>query len=334
MLKKLLILIFLYSNYTLSDTDNFVNLYSARQSVLMKPLINAFQKKTDIKVNIIAAKASQLINRIEAEGKYTKADVLLTTDVGRLIYAKNKKLFKAVDSTYLKKVIPNKFKDKDNQWFGLSLRSRIFIYNKNKVKKEELFGYIDLAHKRWKKRVMVRSSNNVYNQSLVSAMILNYGEKRVNSFLKNFVNNFSRKPSGGDRDQIRGVVSGEGDIALVNSYYYFKMKFNDKENFLKDINLHFPRDNSMKTHVNISGAGIIKFSKNYGNAVKFLEYMVSNEAQKIYADINYEYPISNNLNISTELKKYKIPEQDALRLEKIGIVNKKATILMDRAGWK
>ena len=148
MLKKLLILIFLYSNYTLSDTDNFVNLYSARQSVLMKPLINAFQKKTDIKVNIIAAKASQLINRIEAEGKYTKADVLLTTDVGRLIYAKNKKLFKAVDSTYLKKVIPNKFKDKDNQWFGLSLRSRIFIYNKNKVKKEELFGYIDLADKR------------------------------------------------------------------------------------------------------------------------------------------------------------------------------------------
>ncbi len=334
MLKFFLILIFFYTNYTLSKTDNFINLYSARQSVLMEPLIEAFQKETDIKVNIIAAKASQLINRIESEGQYTKADILLTTDVGRLIQAQKKKLFIKVESEIINEALPSKFKDEKNEWFGLSLRSRILVYNTKKVDKSNLSGYLDLSNKKWDRRIMVRSSNNVYNQSLVAAMILNYGEKKVEKFLKNFVKNFARKPSGGDRDQIKAVVAGQGDIALVNSYYFLKMKFNDHKDTLKNVAVHFPSDGIMNTHVNLSGAGIIKYSKNYINSVKFLEFMLSDQAQEIYSDINYEYPIKKKIKVSNKMQPYLITKQDNLSLFEIGKVNEKAIILMDKAGWK
>ena len=330
----ILFCIFLFLNNSSLNAEEYINLYSARQQVLMEPLIKSFQEKTNIKVNVISAKASQLINKIESEGQYTKADILLTTDVGRLINAKRKQFFKRVDSKYLDEKIPKAFKDKDKMWFGLSLRSRILIYNPKKVKISELLGYRNLALEKWRGRILVRSSNNVYNQSLVAAMIINYGEKNIERFLKNFVKNFARKPSGGDRDQIKGIVSGQGDIALVNSYYFLKMKLNDKDNFLKNTAIHFPRDDRMKTHVNISGAGVIKYSKNYDNAVKFLEYMVTEEAQKIYADVNYEYPLNEKIKISSGISNYLIPEKDNLSLSDIGNVNEKAIILMDKAGWK
>ena len=212
-----------------------VNLYSARQEVLMRPLIELFENKTKIKVNIVSAKANQLINRIEQEGDYTKADVLLTTDVGRLYIAKEKNIFQKVNNANLDKLIPKNYKDRENYWFGMSLRARFLVYNKDRVKVSELGGYFDLADDKWNGKILVRSSNNVYNQSLVSAMIINYGEKEVEKFLKSFTKNLARKPSGGDRDQIRAIVSGQGDIALVNSYYFLKMKSSDNENKLKNV---------------------------------------------------------------------------------------------------
>ena len=223
-------------------SQEHINLYSARQEVLLKPLIEKFETKTNIKVNIIAAKANQLINRIIQEGEYTKADMLLTTDVGRLYIAKKKNIFQSVDTVKINKYIPKKFKDKDNYWFGLSIRSRFLVYNKIKVGKNELRGYINLADNKWNKRVLVRSSNNVYNQSLVSAMILNYGEEEVAKFLKKFKEKTSTTPSGGVRDQIRAILGGEGDIALVNSYYFLKMKKLDKDKKLVNIEAHFPED--------------------------------------------------------------------------------------------
>ena len=274
------------------------------------------------------------MEKIELEGRYTKADILLTVDVARLLEAKNKKLFKAVESNILKKSIPREYRDKDNKWFGLSLRSRIFIYHKGRVSPKELKGYLSLMDKNWKSRILVRSSNNVYNQSLVSAMISNYGIDVTKKFLIGFRNNFARDPSGGDRDQIRAVISGEGDLALVNSYYYLKMKKNDKENKLKDLRLHFPADDKMKTHMNISGAGIIKYSKNYDNAVKFLEFLVTKEAQKIYADINLEYPIIDNLELSRFMSNYVYFDKDDLNLNKIANLNKEALLLMGETGWQ
>ena len=196
-----------------------------------------------------------------------------------------------------------------------------------------LKGYIDLANSKWMNKILVRSSNNVYNQSLVSAMIINYGEENKD-FLKNFTNNFARLPSGGDRDQIRAILVGEGDIALVNSYYFLKMKSEDKENKLIKLKEYFPSDDSMQTHVNISGAGIIKWSRNKKNAVKFLEFLVSNKAQKVYAEINYEYPIRKNIELNNFMNKYNNFIKDNIDLKSLAKLNKKAIMMMDIADWK
>ena len=187
---------------------------------------------------------------------------------------------------------------------------------------------------KWINKIMVRSSNNVYNQSLIAAMIYNYGEKEIERFLPKFVRNFSRKPSGGDRDQIRGVLSGEGDIALVNSYYFLKMKSQDNEKKLDHVIEYFPKDNFMLTHTNISGAGIIKNSKNKENAIKFLEFLVSNEAQKIYAEVNFEYPIRKNIELNRFMKKYNNFVKDDINLSDLAKLNKKSIMLMDIAGWQ
>ena len=311
-----------------------LNLYSARQEVLMRPLIKLFEDEFKIKVNIVSAKANQLINRIVQEGEYTNADILLTTDAGRLYIAKEKGIFQKIDSTKLTNMVPKNYRDKDNYWFGVSLRARLLVYNKNKVNLSDLNGYIDLANNKWSNRILVRSSNNVYNQSLISAMIINYGENEIRNFLKKFKNNFARKPSGGDRDQIRAVAAGEGDVALVNSYYFLKMKSQDNEKKLKDVIEYFPKDNFMQTHINISGAGITKNSKNKENAMKFLEFLVSNEAQKIYAEINYEYPIRKNIELNDFMKKYNNFIKDDINLSEIAQLNKKSIILMDIAGWQ
>ncbi len=311
-----------------------INIYSARQEVLMRPLIKIFEKNSNIKVNIIAAKANQLISRIEQEGDYTKADILLTTDVGRLYNAKEKNILQKINNIKLNNNIPTQYRDKENFWFGFSLRARIFVYNKQNVDPLNLKGYIDLANSNWLGKVLVRSSNNVYNQSLVSAMIINYGDKKVGAFLENFTKNFARKPSGGDRDQIRAVVAGQGDIALVNSYYFLKMKSQDKENLLTNISEYFPKDNYMKTHVNISGAGIIKNSKNKKNAIKFLEFLSSDVAQKIYAEVNYEYPIRKNIELNNYMSKYNNFTKDKTDLTSLARLNKKSIMLMDIAGWR
>ncbi len=316
-----------------SSSEN-LNLFSARQEVLMREIIKKFEEKENIKVNIISAKANQLINKIEMEGEYTKADVLLTVDISRLLDAKNKNLFRKVYSKILSRDIPVQYRDRENFWFGFSLRSRIFVYHQERVSTNELKGYIDLMEKKWRNRILIRSSNNVYNQSLVSAMISRYGENNTRKFLNNFKNNFSRSPSGGDRDQIRAVIAGEGDLAVVNSYYYIKMKKDDKENYVKDLKIHFPSDNIMKTHMNVSGAGIIKYSKNYNNALKFLEYLASNEAQKLYAELNFEYPVREDIKLSKFMSSYKAYEKDDLNLNKIADHNKKALFMMGEAGWK
>ena len=320
--------------FACSHAKDEVNIYSARQEVLMKPLIEIFENKTNIKVNIVAAKANQLINKIVQEGEFTKADILLTTDVGRLHIAKEKNIFQKINSPNLNNLIPSNYKDKENYWFGMSLRARFLVYNKDKVNMSELGGYIDLAKKKWNGKILVRSSSNVYNQSLVSAMLINYGERKVKLFLESFNRNLARKPSGGDRDQIRAIVSGQGDIALVNTYYFLKMKSQDSENKLKNIKEYFPNDKFMKTHINISGAGVIKNCKNKKNAIKFLEFLVSDEAQKVYAEVNFEYPIRKNINLNSFMNEYYNFVRDDINLTDLAKLNKKSIMLMDVAGWQ
>ena len=334
MMKLLLIFIHLFVFIAIGHSREELNLYSARQEVLMRPLIKLFEDKYKIRVNIVSAKANQLINRIVQEGEFTYADILLTTDVGRLHIAKEKNIFQKIDTATLTNLVPSNYRDKDNYWFGVSLRARILVYNKYNITKSDLNGYIDLENDKWKNKILVRSSSNVYNQSLISAMIIKYGEAEVKKFLKGFVSNFARKPSGGDRDQIRAVASGEGDLAIVNSYYFLKMKSQDSQKKLDHVIEYFPKDNIMQTHINISGAGIIKNSKNKENAIKFLEFLVSDEAQKIYAEINFEYPIRKNIQLNRFMKKYNNFIRDDINLSDLAKMNKKSIMLMDIAGWQ
>ena len=331
-------LLFIFTNLFIFIAQGYskeeLNLYSARQEVLMRPLIKLFEDKFKISVNIVSAKANQLINRIVQEGDYTNADILLTTDVGRLHIAKEKNIFQKIDNAILTNLVPSNYRDEENYWFGVSLRARLLVYNRNSISESDLNGYIDLANDKWKNKILVRSSSNVYNQSLISAMIMNYGEDAVKNFLKTFISNFARKPSGGDRDQIRAVAAGEGDLALVNSYYFLKMKSQDNEKKLDHVIEYFPNDDFMKTHINISGAGIIKNSKNKENAIKFLEFLVSNEAQKIYAEVNFEYPIRKNIELNIFMKKYNNFIKDDINLSNLAKLNKKSIMLMDIAGWQ
>ncbi len=314
-----------------------VNIYSARKEALIKPLLEQFTKETGIAVNIVTGKADTLLKRLEVEGKNTPADILLTVDVARLIRAKDKGLFQQVDSELLNKVIPENYRDIDKQWFGLSLRSRVIIYAPDRVNINDLDSYIDLADKKWANLICVRSSSNVYNQSLVAAMIANYGIEKTERWATGLVNNFARPPKGGDRDQIKAVAAGVCDIALINNYYLAGMLESSQESEVEAANkikLFWPNQDGRGAHMNVSGAGILKPAKHKKEAIQLLEFLVSDYAQQWYADTNHEYSINPEIESSSVLRSWGKFKADDLNLGLLGKHNTDAVLLMDRVGWK
>jgi iron(III) transport system substrate-binding protein len=334
-MKKLFILLLILFQQQLSAAE--VNIYSARKEALIKPLLDQFTEETGIAVNLVTGKADTLLKRLEVEGKNTPADILLTVDVARLVRAKEKGLFQVIDSDVLEKTIPAYYRDVDKQWFGLSLRSRVVIYAPDRVKVEELSSYKNLADSKWENRLCVRSSSNVYNQSLVAAMIANEGLEKTEAWATALVNNFARPPKGGDRDQIKAVAAGICDIALVNNYYLAGMLESSRESEVaaaKKIKLFWPDQNGRGAHMNVSGAGILKPAKHKKEAVQLLEYMVNDKAQQWYADSNHEYSINADIESSSILKSWGKFKADNLNLSLLGKYNTDAVLLMDRAGWK
>ncbi|MCK5431126.1 MAG: extracellular solute-binding protein, partial [Gammaproteobacteria bacterium] len=304
-MKKSIIIIILLFQQQLFAAE--VNIYSARKEALIKPLLDQFTVETGIKVNLVTGKADTLLKRLEVEGRNTPADILLTVDVARLIRAKDNALFQKIDSDLLKKVIPEYYRDADNQWFGLSLRSRVIIYAPDRVKEDELSSYADLADNKWKDRVCVRSSSNVYNQSLVAAMIANEGLEKTENWAAGLVENFARPPKGGDRDQIKAVAAGVCDVALVNNYYLAGMLESTQKNELaaaKKIKLFWPDQAGRGAHMNVSGAGILKPAKHKKEAILLLEFLVGDYAQQWYADTNHEYSINPEIESSSILKSW------------------------------
>ena len=311
-----------------------VNLYSARKEHLIKPLIELFEKETGITVNLVTAKAAQLHERILREGNNSPADVLLTTDAGNLWKASNVNFFQKINSNILLEKINQKYRDPQNRWFGLSLRARVIVYSLDRVSPNELKGYIYLADPRFKKRLLIRSSSNIYNQSLIAHMIAKYGEKTTEKWAKNLVNNFARDPAGGDRDQIKAVAAGDGDIAIVNSYYIVKMLDSDKKDLFKNLGIYFPSDKDMGVHVTISGAGLLKNAPNSINGSRLIEFLVSDKAQRLYAFTNYEYPVVKNIEVSKNLKYLGNFKEDTIDTSEYGRLANKAIKLADRVGWK
>jgi iron(III) transport system substrate-binding protein len=336
----LLSLSFALPNIAMADGE--VNLYSARKEKLIKPLLDKFTAETGIKVNFVTAKADALLKRLEIEGDNSPADVFITTDAGRLYRAKQAGVLQSVQSDVLKNSIPENLRDPAGFWYGLSQRARPIFYVKSKVKPEELSTYEALADDKWKKRICIRSSNNIYNQSLVASMLgqnaSDKNAKEVETWATKFVENFAKPPKGGDRDQIKAAAAGQCDIAIANTYYYGAMLNNKKDQKQKDaanaVAIFWPNQDGRGVHVNISGVAMTKAAKNKENALKLMEFLVNKDSQKWYAEVNYEYPVVADVEWSDMLKSWGKFKADTLNLSKLGEFNSDAVKLMDRAGWK
>jgi iron(III) transport system substrate-binding protein len=309
-----------------------VNIYSYREPQLIDPLLKAFTAKTKIETNVIFA-ASGLNERLAAEGQNSPADLLLTTDAGRLSEAKDAGLTQPVAIAALNTAIPPAYRDADNHWFGLTMRARVIYASKDRVKQEAI-SYEELADPKWKGKVCTRSGQHVYNTSLAATMLAHKGEAATEAWMTGFKNNLARKPAGGDREAVRDVQAGLCDIALANTYYMALMlKTPEQKAWADSVRIIFPNANDRGAHVNISGMALTKSAPNKANAIKLMEFLVSDEAQKIYADVNNEYPVNPAVPPSDMVKSWGPLRPDALPIENIAKYRKRASELMDKVGF-
>ncbi len=314
-----------------------INVYTHRHYATDKKLNDLFTKKTGIKVNIVKGKSSQLLKRLEIEGEYSPADILVTVDAGRLQIAKSKGLLQSISSDTLNNNIPSHLRDPDGMWYALTKRARVIVYSKDRVDLKELSTYEDLANAKWKGKIAIRSSNNVYNQSLLASLIAHNGEEKSLEWAEGLVKNFARKPKGNDKDQAKAIAAGIADVAVMNTYYIGRMA-NSKDpaelKITKQIGIFFPNQNDRGTHVNISGMGVAKYAPNKENAIKYIEFLASKEAQTLYAQANYEYPVLAGVKSSVLVESWGTFKEDSLPMNTLGELNSKAVRTFDKAGWR
>ena len=335
MLKKLTLsaMILTTSLFAVSE----VNVYSQRHYDSDKILLKQFEEKTGIKVNVVTAKAEELVAKLAIEGANTPADILITADIGNLYQAKEKNLLQPIESKILDENIPSHLRDNDKEWFALTKRARVFVYNPLKVNPADLSDYFSITDAKFKGRVVTRSSTAAYNKSLLASIIANHGEEKALEFSKGLVNNFPYNPKGGDRDQIRAVAAGDADIAIVNTYYLGVMlNSEDKKDaqIAKSLKIFFPAQATTGTHMNISGAGVTHYSKNKENAIKLIEFLSSIEAQEIFAEANQEFPANPKAKSSATVTSWGTFKEDTIQLNEVGKYNKEAVEIATKANWK
>ena len=318
-----------------------VNIYTSRHYDSDDALYKEFTNETGIKINIISGKGSALLERIKSEGKNSPADIFFTVDAGNLWKVQKEGLFQSIKSKKVISTVPSGLRGPNNEWTAIAKRARVVFYNPKKVRPNEIkdLTYEDLANEEWKNRIVVRSSSNMYNQSLVASLISNLGKENTEIWAKKFVKNFARKPQGNDRSQIIAVSNGEADLAIANSYYIGIMLSGSagKEQLeaAKKVKMHFPNQNDRGVHINISGSGILRNSPNPSNANLFLEFLLSERVQKYMVDKSYEYPIIEGVMPSTEIASFGINfKEDETAVRQFGELNPSAIRLMDRSGWK
>jgi len=321
----------------LANAQSELNVYSARQEAYIKPLLDQFSEKYNVQVNLVTSKADALIQRLNNEGIHTPADVFITTDAGRLHRAKDADLLQAITGESILQLAPEQYRDPEGYWLGLSVRVRAIIYSDERVKASELSSYENLADPMWKKRICVRSSNNIYNQSLVASLIAHHGIDATQDWANKFTANLARKPQGGDRDQIKAVAAGQCDIAIVNSYYFGNMLVANEEDekaAAAKVKLFWPNQSDRGAHVNISGIGITKYSKHVELANMLISFLLTKEAQAWYGDVNLEFPVIEGVEQNRILKSWGPFKADMLNLVKLGELNATAVQVMDKAKWR
>ena len=312
-----------------------LNIYSHRQPFLIQPFLDAYTKKTGTKINIVYA-SKGLAQRLKAEGTRSPADVILTVDIARLFVYADKNLLATVNSEVLNKNVPAHLRDPGNRWFAFSKRARIVAVSKRAVDAAKILRYEDLADPKWKGRICSRPGSHVYNRALVASMIHAAGLKAAEVWSKSVVGNLARRPQGNDRAQVKAVYEGQCDIAIINNYYFGKLKHAKKpeqRDWAKAVTLIFPNQADRGTHINISGGGIAKHSKNKAEARKFLEFLTTKTAQDLYAAVNFEYPVNPNVALSDELKSWGVFKEDRMPISRVAELAPAAQRIIDRAGW-
>lgn len=327
---------------TVAKASDIVNVYSARKEALIKPLLDEFSATTGIEVNLVTGKADALLKRLQVEGSATPADVFITSDVGRLHRAKAAGVLKPVSLPVLEEAIPQALRDSEHYWYGLTLRARPIIYAKDRVDVGKLSTYEALAEAQWQGRICLRSSQNVYNQSLVAAAIDAIGDQAAQNWMQGMVNNLAKSPSGGDTDQLKAVAVGVCDVTIANTYYLARLINSNKSSdqaVASKLAVFWPNQKGegaagRGAHFNVSGAAFTRYGKHPQQAQALIEYLASAPAQAWYADINNEYPVVEGVAISQALKSFGGYKMDPIDLEILGQNNRQAVQLMDLAGWK
>ena len=334
-------LILLFAFFVNLVTADEVNVYTSRHYDSDDALYEEFTEETGIKVNIISGKGSALLQRLKAEGKNSPADIFFTVDAGNLWKVQKEGLFQSIQSEKVLTEVPENLRGPNDEWTAIAKRARVIFYNPENISDElvENFNYEDLADQKWNKRIVIRSSNNMYNQSLVASLIENIGEEATEKWAKKLVSNFARKPQGNDRSQIIAVANGEADLAIANSYYIGIMLSGsagqEQLEAAKKVKMIFPNQDNRGAHINISGAGILKNAPNKDNANSFIEFLISKRVQKYMIDKSYEYSVLNDVAPSIEIAGFGTDfKEDQTSVRSFGELNPYAVKLMDRSGWK
>jgi iron(III) transport system substrate-binding protein len=308
-----------------------VVVYSARIEQLIKPMFDAFSKETGTAVKFITDKEGALLARLKAEGRNTPADVLITADAGNLWEAAREGLLRPVESKTLESNIPAHLRDPGNQWFGLSVRARTIIYNTQKVKPSDLSTYEALADPKWKGRLCLRTSKKVYNQSLVAMMISEHGESTTEKIVKGWVANLATDPLSDDTKAMEFVAAGKCDVTIANTYYYGRLM---EKNPSLPLGIFWPNQEGTGVHVNISGGGVTRYARNVSAAVRLLEFLSSEQAQNLFADVNMEYPVNPRVKPDPAVAAWGTFKQNTINVNKAGELQAEAVKLMDRAGYR
>jgi iron(III) transport system substrate-binding protein len=305
--------------------------YSARKEHLIRPLFETYTGETGVEIQYITDKAAVLLQRIKAEGRTTKADLLITVDAGNLLHAAQEGMLQPLASKILSENIPSHLRDPQNRWFGLSVRARTIVYNPQKVAPTELGTYEDLAKSSWKGRLLLRTSKKVYNQSLVAMLITEHGDAKTEEIVKGWVSNLAAPPFSSDTKVLEAIAAGQGDVGIVNTYYVGRLL---KKKPDLPLSIYWPNQAQGGVHVNISGGGIPTHSNNTAAALKLLEWLSSAKAQNLYADVNLEYPANPQVSPHSIIASWGKFKQNSINLDNAGKYQAEAIRLMDRAGYR
>ena len=341
-MKKLFYILFsliLGSCSSVNKNTNEINIYSQRHYNVDEIQYQNFEKLTGIKVNVTKANADELIQRMKNEGENSPADLFITVDVGKLWQGGEMGLFQKFQDESVFANIDPQLLDKNGYWVPVTYRSRVIVYSNQRVEKNELSTYEDLSNEKWKGRLLVRSSSNAYNQALMSSLVENLGTENTTEWSEGVVSNFARDPKGSDRDQVKAIAAGQGDIAIVNSYYIALLLSSSKDeeiNAGNAVSVFFPNqaDNERGAHINISGLTLTKNAPNRENAIKLIQYLTSIEAQKTYVSNSYEYSVNPDVKPDEIVQSWGEFKKDPVDLNSLGTNRSEAIRIFDKTGWK